>query len=72
MPETRLLVVGAGGHGRYVADTAELSFHFDAVGFLDDSLPVGDSRKGAPVLVPLASLSKHWAAADQAIVAMAG
>ncbi len=70
MAKTRLLVVGAGGHGRSVAEAAEMSCNFDVVGFLDDSLPVGDTTLGVPVLGPLASLSKHRAAADQAIVAI--
>jgi sugar O-acyltransferase (sialic acid O-acetyltransferase NeuD family) len=47
-----------------------MSCHFDVVGFLDDSLPVGDTSLGVPVLGPLASLSKHRAAADQVIVAI--
>lgn len=70
MSKTRLLVVGAGGHGRSVAEAAEMSCHFNVVGFLDDSLPVGGTTLGVPVLGPLASLSKHRAAADQVIAAI--
>jgi hypothetical protein len=33
MAKTRLLVVGAGGHGRSVAEAAELSGQFAVVGF---------------------------------------
>ena len=39
MSKIRLLVVGAGGHGRSVAEAAELSGQFEVVCFLDDSLP---------------------------------
>ena len=34
MPKTRLLIIGAGGHGASVAEAAELSGFFDVVGFL--------------------------------------
>ena len=39
-PKIRLLVVGAGGHGRSVVEAAELSGQFEVVGLLDDSLPL--------------------------------
>ncbi len=70
MAKTRLLVVGAGGHGRSVAEAAELSGQFEVVGFLDDSLPAGETVLGLPVLGPVASMAHHRAAADQAIVAI--
>ena len=50
MAKTRLLVVGADGHGRSVAKAAELSGQFEVVGFLDDALPVDESVLGLPVL----------------------
>ena len=46
MSQIRLLVVGAGGHGRSVVEAAELSGQFDVVGLLDDSLPAGDRVMG--------------------------
>ena len=70
MAKTRLLVVGAGGHGRSVAETAELSGQFEVVGFLEDSLPAGETVLGVPVLGPVASMADYRAAADQAIVAI--
>jgi sugar O-acyltransferase (sialic acid O-acetyltransferase NeuD family) len=70
MNRSRLLVVGAGGHGRSVAEAAELSGHFEVVGFLDDSLPIGTTVLRAPVLGAVASLSDHQAASDCAIVAI--
>lgn len=46
MVQTRLLVVGAGGHGRSMAEAAELSEQFKVVGFLDDSLPASETVLG--------------------------
>lgn len=70
MVKTRLLVVGAGGHGRSVAEAAELSGQFEVVGFLDDSLPTVEPVLGVPVLGTVASTAHHRAAAEQAIVAI--
>lgn len=70
MVKTRLLVVGAGGHGRSVAEAAELSGQFEAVGFLDDALLAGKSVLNVAVLGPMVSMSHHRSAADQTIVAI--
>lgn len=70
MAKTRLLVVGAGGHGRSVAEAAELTSQFQVVGFLDDSLTTGELVLGVHVLGPVASMAQHRAAANQAIVAI--
>jgi sugar O-acyltransferase (sialic acid O-acetyltransferase NeuD family) len=70
MAKTRLLIVGAGGHGRSVAEAAELSGQFEVVGFLDDTLPAGETVLGVPAMGPVASMTDHRAAADQAIVAI--
>lgn len=70
MAKIRLLVLGAGGHGRSVAEAAELSGQFDVVGFLDDSLALSETVLGLPVLGSVASMANHRAAADQAIVAI--
>ena len=66
----RLLVVGAGGHGRSVAEAAELSGQFEVVGFLDDALPAGISVVGFPVLGAVASMAQHQSVVEQAIVAV--
>ena len=66
----RLLVVGAGGHGRSVAEAAVLSGHFEVVCFLDDSLPEGETVLGVPVLGPVTSMAHYRTRADQAIVAI--
>ena len=52
MAKTRLLLVGAGGYGRSVAEAAELSGQFAVVGFMDDSLAAGDTSLVVPVLGP--------------------
>ena len=70
MSKTRLLVVGAGGHGRSVAEAAELSGQFDVVGFLDDGVPVGGRVHGRFVIGSLANMSDHCHVVDQVIVAI--
>lgn len=70
MVKTRLLVVGAGGHGRSVAEAAELSGQFEVAGFPDDALPAGKSVLNVAVLGPIVSMGHHRVAADQTIVAI--
>lgn len=70
MSKIRLLVVGAGGHGRSVAEAADLSGLFEVIGFLDDALPAGDSVLMAPVLGPVTSIALHRSECDQVIVAV--
>jgi sugar O-acyltransferase (sialic acid O-acetyltransferase NeuD family) len=50
-----VVVYGAGGHGRVVADAA-VAAGFEVLGFLDDGLPVGHEVLGWRVLGPLAWL----------------
>lgn len=64
MAKTRLLVLGAGGHGRSVAEAAELSGQLTVVESLDDSLPAGHTVLGVPVLGPVACIVDHLATAD--------
>lgn len=70
MGKIRLLVVGAGGHGRQVAEAAELSGMFEVAGFLDDSLPTDETVIGYPVLGQVSSAVTHRHVCDQAIVAI--
>jgi sugar O-acyltransferase (sialic acid O-acetyltransferase NeuD family) len=70
MAKTRLLVVGAGGHGRSVAEAAQLSDQFDVIGFLDDTLPTGTLVLGRSVLGPVASMVNYLATTKLAIVAI--
>lgn len=70
MSKPRLLVVGAGGHGRSVAEAAELSGQFEVVGFLDDSLSSGAIVLNVPVLGNVTSMANHRGIFDQVIVAI--
>lgn len=70
MSKPRLLVVGAGGHGRSVAEAAELSGQFEVVGFLDDSLSSGAIVQNVPVLGNVTSMANHRGIFDQVIVAI--
>lgn len=70
MGKIRLLVVGAGGHGRAVAEAAELSGVFEIVGFLDDSPPADVTVIGYPVLGQVSSAVNHRHVCDQAMVAI--
>ncbi|MDI9332840.1 MAG: hypothetical protein QM533_00535 [Cytophagales bacterium] len=64
MDKTRWLVVGAGGHGRSVAEAAELSGQFEVVGFLDDSQPAVEPVLGYGVKVPPGVTLAHGEAVD--------
>ena len=70
MGKIRLLVIGAGGHGRSVAEAAELTDLFTTVGFLDDSLPIGATVLNVPVLGSVATIADHYQVCDQVIVAI--
>ena len=73
MSKTRLLIIGAGGHGRSVADAAELSGTFELVGFLDDALRIGEKVLMGSVLGAIGNLSQldsYRVGCDQAIVAV--
>lgn len=70
MAKTRLLVVGAGGHGRSVAEAAELSGQLDVLGFLDNLSAACEAVLDLSVLGTLASMVNYYPAAQQVIVAM--
>lgn len=70
MSTGRLLLVGAGGHGRSVAEAANLSGLFNVVGFLDDAIAVGDKVLGMPVLGSMSDAAKYQHLCDQVIVAI--
>jgi hypothetical protein len=64
----RWLILGAGGHGRSVADAIAANCDH-VVGFLDDGQPVGTLVNGKPVLGALSlawELDRLFAASDQA------
>lgn len=53
-----LLILGAGGHGKAVAETALLSKIWEKVAFVDDRWPELQSCFGLPVLSNIAGLSE--------------
>ena len=56
MSKTRLLIIGAGGHGASLAEAAELLGTFEVVGFLDDALPVGQAVLNGSVIGAIGGL----------------
>ena len=67
----RLLVVGAGGHGRSVAEAVLMSGDFEMVGFLDDgAFARGGDVLGLPVLGPANAFADYAALALHAVVAI--
>ena len=52
-----LLVIGAGGHGRVVADAALATGKWDAVAFIDDHVPITQRVLDLPVLGTTDSLT---------------
>lgn len=63
-----LLILGAGGHGRVVADAALECGRWDRIAFLDDYAEVGATVLGLPVAGPFADLASQRARFDAAIV----
>lgn len=53
----RLLIAGAGGHGRVVADAALASGKYSSVEFLDDRLPVHVLVEGWPIVGDMRALA---------------
>jgi sugar O-acyltransferase (sialic acid O-acetyltransferase NeuD family) len=67
----RLLIVGAGGHGRSVAEAVLMSDDFELVGFLDDgAFACGGDVWGLPVLGPAAGFDGYLSVASHAVVAI--
>lgn len=66
----RLLIVGAGGHGRSVAEAVLLSGGYRLAGFVDDAAPALDRVWDVPVLGTTADFSCYRQHADLAIVAI--
>ncbi len=57
-----LIIIGAGGHGRVIADIAQKLGTYDKIAFLDD----GDVKEimGLPVVGKVADMQKYAASAD--------
>jgi len=64
-----ILVLGAGGHGKVVADCA-LSCGLVVAGFVDDAVRPGLQILGIPVLGPMSELPRLRAAAGAVVVAI--
>jgi len=48
--ENRLVIFGAGGHGRSLAALIQKMGGYDLLGFVDDGIPAGETVLGLPVL----------------------
>lgn len=69
--EPSLLIVGAGGHGRSVAEAVLMVGQFNLVGFLDDgAFARGEGVWDLPVLGPANSFENYASHATHAVVAI--
>jgi len=66
----RLLIVGAGGHGRSVAEAVLLGSDWELAGFVDDGWPASKDVWGHPVLGDTRALAAVRESASFAIVAI--
>ena len=66
----RLLIIGAGGHGRSLAEAVLLKGEFSLTGFLDDAFPQLDDVWGVPVLGGVSDFACWRSESDCAIVAI--
>ena len=66
----RLLIVGAGGHGRSVAEAVLAAGEFELAGFVDGAAPGLTSVWNFAVLGTTADLGRYRGQADHAIVAI--
>lgn len=64
------MIIGAGGHGRSVAEAALACGEFRLAGFLDDAYPQLSTVWGIPVLGDITDFSDFIGIADVAIVAI--
>jgi sugar O-acyltransferase (sialic acid O-acetyltransferase NeuD family) len=66
----KVLIVGAGGHGRAVADTIELMGMYEIAGFLDDVYPEKHAVWDYPLLGATSDLSAFTRYAGALVVAI--
>lgn len=67
----RLVIIGAGGHGRAVAEAAQMMGKWGRIAFLDDALPRhAEVRPGQPVLGRTDELSDVTTVEDRYFVAI--
>lgn len=70
MTVSRLLIVGAGGHGRSVAEAVLAAGIYELVGFVDDAAPSVAQVGSYPVLGNTRDLESYRKLADVAVVAI--
>lgn len=69
----RLLVLGAGGHGRVVGDTAQCAGSWSEIGYLDDGIPPSTNVGGiGEVIGPISELESCLRRYDEIIIAIGG
>lgn len=69
--KSRIIIVGAGGHGKVVCDAVLTQNNYELVGFLDGSVAVGNEIvKGFKVLETPENIDKLADAADYFIIAI--
>lgn len=66
----RLLIIGAGGHGKSIAEAVHLSSSYEISGFLDDSWPERKFVWSYPIHGKVQNLDIYRDLADYAIVAL--
>ena len=66
----RLLIVGAGGHGRSVAEAVLAAGKYNLVGFADDAAPALQQVWDLPIFGDTADLARYREHADAAVVAI--
>ncbi len=67
----RIIIIGAGGHGRVVVDAINAQGIYDTVGFVDSAFPIGSAIiKGCKVVLHQNDISKIADLADCFIVAI--
>lgn len=67
---SRLLIVGAGGHGRSLAEAVLADDRYEIAGFIDDFAQQSQQVLGCPVLGDTSNLSSYRSHASLAIVAI--
>ena len=56
---TKLIIIGAGGHGRVVADCALVTNKYQQIVFLDDCYPQRNKNALWPIIGPLGDFTQH-------------
>lgn len=66
----QLIIIGAGGHGRSVAEAVCMLTEFEIAGFLDDNWPQNTNVWSYPILGNTIEIDRYRGIADWAIVAI--